>query len=53
MTNPSEFIDETMLSAKALRRYEGHPTKAKKHRYERRKIRSLIRLGDWIENESA
>lgn len=27
--------------------------KAKKHRYERRKIREFMRLGDWLESETS
>jgi hypothetical protein len=52
MTNTSELIDEAMRTSRSLRRYEGHPTKAKKHRYERRKVRFFIRLGDWNEDDS-
>jgi len=29
------------------------PAKAKKNRYERRKIREYIRLGDWVTEEVA
>jgi hypothetical protein len=52
MTNSTELINEVILNAKALRRYASHPNKAKKHRYERRKVRGCIRLGEWNDDDS-
>jgi hypothetical protein len=49
MTNSAELVGEAIRNARALRRYAQHPNKARKHRYERRKIRGYIRLGSWIE----
>jgi hypothetical protein len=47
MTNSIGRMNESCRNTKTLRRYADHPNKAKKHRYERRKVRSVIRLGDW------
>ena len=52
MTNSIDILNEAIRNAKTLRRYAEQSTKAKKHRYERRKVRSLIRLGDWSEDDS-
>lgn len=52
MINTSDILDEAIRFGKALRRYAGHPNKARKHRYERRKVRGFIRLGDWSEDGS-
>lgn len=52
MTNSIELLNNATRNTKTLRRYADQATKAKKHRYERRKIRSFIRLGDWTEEEA-
>ncbi len=36
----------------SFRQAEDRPQKAKKHRYERRKIKEIIRLSDWIQEET-
>ena len=47
MTKTWNLIQETVRSTKHhFRQTESRPPK-KKHRYERRKIRELLRLGDW------
>jgi hypothetical protein len=47
MTKTWNLIQETVRSTKhPFRQTENRPPK-KKHRYERRKIRELLRLGDW------
>jgi hypothetical protein len=38
---------------KALRKVADTPRKAEKHRYERRKVRECLRLGDWSEQGAA
>jgi hypothetical protein len=53
MLNSIEALHGVIRDTKALRRYASHPDKARKHRYERRKVRGFIRLGDWHEDESA
>ena len=52
MTNSIDILDEAIRNTKILRRYADQANKAKKHRYERRKVRSFIRLGDWNEDDS-
>ncbi len=47
MNQSVESLNEVIVNAKSLRRYEDQTTKARKHRYERRKIRSAIRQGEW------
>jgi hypothetical protein len=47
MTKTWNLIQEAVRSTKhPFRQTENRPPK-KKHRYERRKIRELLRLGDW------
>ncbi len=52
MTNSIEILTQVIRNVKALRRYANHPSKAKQHRYERRKVGGYIRLGDWYEEEA-
>ena len=48
MTKTWNLIQDTLRSTKhPFRQTENRPAKAKKNRYERRKIRELLRLGDW------
>jgi len=48
MTKTWHLIQETVQNTKhPFRQVENRPAKAKKNRYERRKIRELLRLGDW------
>lgn len=35
-----------------MKNIESRPQKAQKHRYERRKVREAIRLGDWAGGDS-
>jgi hypothetical protein len=47
MTKTWNLIQETVRNTKhPFRQVENRPPK-KKNRYERRKIRELLRLGDW------
>jgi hypothetical protein len=49
MTKTLDLITETIRNTKhPFRKVEDNPVKPKKNRYERRKIREYIRLGDWI-----
>jgi hypothetical protein len=48
MTKTWSLIQETVRSTKHVFRELGsRPAKAKKNRYERRKVRETLRLGDW------
>ena len=50
MPKPIEVIAEAIRSTKhPFRQIEDRPGKAKKNRYERRKVRELIRFGPWSE----
>ena len=52
MTNNIEQLNELIRNAKMLRRFADYASKARKHRYERRKIRSVIRLGEWNDDSN-
>jgi len=48
MTKTLEVIHETLHDPKQLaRQVDDRPKKPAKHRYERRKIREFIKLGEW------
>jgi len=54
MTKSIESMTEIVRNAKhPFRKADDMPAKPQKHRYERRKIRSFLRLGDWIEERAA
>ena len=54
MTKSLEVITETIRDSKQhpFRNAENRPKKAQKHRYERRKIKSYLHLGDWMTSEA-
>ena len=48
MTKTLNLIQDTVHNPKhSFRQAENRPAKAQKNRYERRKIREFLRLGDW------
>ena len=48
MTKTLNLIQETVRNTKhPFRQSDSRPAKAQKNRYERRKIREFLRLGDW------
>ena len=48
MTKTLNLIHEAIHSTKnAFRQVQQRPAKAQKHRYERRKVKEIIRLNDW------
>jgi hypothetical protein len=48
MTKTIDVIAETIRNTKhPFRKIEHTPEKPKKNRYERRKVREFIKLGDW------
>jgi hypothetical protein len=54
MTKSLEVITEAVRNPKhPFRKVDNQPKKPLKHRYERRKIRSYLQLGDWISGETA
>jgi hypothetical protein len=53
MTKTPDVIHETIRNPKhPFRQVNAQPGKPKKHRYERRKIKEIIRLGDWIPEQA-
>lgn len=54
MIKTLEAISEVIRNPKpSFRQADDRPQKAKKHRYERRKIKEIIRLGDWAQENPA
>jgi len=48
MTKTLNLIHDAIRNTKhAFRQTDQRPAKAQKHRYERRKVREIIRLNDW------
>ena len=48
MTKSLAVLTEAIHSPKTpFRKVENRPDKSHKHRYERRKVKEYIRLGDW------
>jgi len=53
MTKSLEVISETVRDPKhPFRKVDNQPKKPLKHRYERRKIKSYLHLGDWLTSEA-
>jgi hypothetical protein len=53
MMKTLEAINEAVRNPKhPFRKTDGHPKKAIKHRYERRKIRNYLQLTDWLSEEA-
>ena len=54
MTKTLDLIAETIRNTKhPFRQVEDRPAKQQKNRYERRKIKEYIRLGDWTPQAEA
>jgi hypothetical protein len=54
MTKTLEVINEAIRNPKhPFRKVEDQPKKSQKHRYERRKIRGYLQLGEWGSREAA
>jgi len=53
MTKSFEVISEAIRNPKhPFRKVDNQPKKPQKHRYERRKIREYLHLGDWVTGEA-
>jgi hypothetical protein len=53
MTKSLEVISEAVSNPKhPFRKVDNQPKKPQKHRYERRKIREYLHLGDWVTGEA-
>jgi hypothetical protein len=54
MSKTLDAIAEIIRNPKpTFRKADDRPVKAQKHRYERRKIKEFIRLGDWVQENPA
>lgn len=54
MTKTCDAITEAIRDPKhPFRKPDHHPTKPLKHRYERRKVREYLHLGEWLADEIA
>jgi hypothetical protein len=54
MTKTLNLLQETVKDTKhTFRQADNRPAKAQKNRYERRKIREFLRLGDWSSGQEA
>jgi hypothetical protein len=54
MTKSLEVISEAVRNPKhPFRKVDNQPKKPLKHRYERRKIREYLHLGEWVSGEAA
>ncbi len=54
MIKTLDLITEAVRNPKnTFRKLADRPKKAEKHRYERRKIRECLKLGDWGEENAA
>lgn len=54
MTKSLSLIQDTVRNPKhPFRQVDNRPAKAQKNRYERRKIREFLRLGDWTAEAGA
>ena len=53
MTKTLEVISEAIRSSKPpFRKVDSQPKKPLKHRYERRKIKEYLHLGEWVTSEA-
>lgn len=54
MIKTLDLISEVVRNSKnTFRKVSDRPRKAEKHRYERRKIKEALRMGDWAEENGA
>ena len=53
MSKTLDVIAEAIRNPKhPFRKVDNHPKKPLKHRYERRKIREYLHLGEWVSGEA-
>jgi hypothetical protein len=54
MTKTLETMNDAVKNPKhSFKKADHQPKKAMKHRYERRKIKEYLHLGDWLTEEMA
>jgi hypothetical protein len=51
MSKPTD-VSEAIRAKHPFRQVENRPAKPQKHRYERRKVREIMRTGDWGSDSS-
>lgn len=47
MSKPTDVVTEVIRTKHPFRQVESRPAKSQKNRYERRKVRELMRVCDW------
>ena len=53
MPKPIDSLSDIIRNPRPpFRKAEDRPMKAQRHRYERRKIKGFIKLGDWVDGET-
>ena len=53
MTRTLDVINDAVRNPKhPFRKADNQPKKAQKHRYERRKIKEYLQIGDWMTEET-
>jgi hypothetical protein len=53
MTKTLEVINDAVRNPKHLfRKTDNQPKKSLKHRYERRKVKEYLQMGDWLTEEA-
>lgn len=54
MIRSTDAITEIVKSSKnTFPKADERPVKAQKHRYERRKVKEFLKIGDWVEQNPA
>jgi hypothetical protein len=51
MKKNTEIVSGLVREEHPFQQVQTQPGKAKKHRYERRKVRNILRIADWEEEE--
>lgn len=53
MTKSNDALTDIIRNPKySFKKYDERPAKAHKHRYERRKIREVLKIGDWDQDNA-
>jgi hypothetical protein len=53
MTKTLDVISDVIRNPKhPFRKVDNRPKKAQKHRYERRKIKEYLQMGDWLSEQT-
>ena len=52
MSKPTDVVTEVIRTNHPFRQVDNRPAKPQKSRYERRKVRELLRINDWASDSS-